>query len=179
MSSAEEYVPRYTVADYGSWKGEWELWAGIPVSMTPSPFGPHQVVTTRLARLIGNQLEASQSPCEVIQEIDWIVRDDTVVRPDIVVVCGGIPEKHVTSTPALVVEVLSQSTADKDRTAKRRLYEEQNVPHYMIVDPERMQIDLFALDESGNYQLLRPNQPLIFAIGSCEIVIEPKRIFAD
>ena len=33
------YKPRYTVDDYESWAGDWELWQGTAIAMTPSPFG--------------------------------------------------------------------------------------------------------------------------------------------
>jgi len=39
MGSVERYVPRYTVEDYQYWKGDWELWDGLAVSMLPCPFG--------------------------------------------------------------------------------------------------------------------------------------------
>jgi hypothetical protein len=42
MSSVRKFIPRYTVADYRQWQGDWELLDGVAVSVTPSPFGIHQ-----------------------------------------------------------------------------------------------------------------------------------------
>ncbi len=49
MSRALKYIPNYTLTDYRRWEGDWELWDGIPVSMSPSPFGTHQWAATQIA----------------------------------------------------------------------------------------------------------------------------------
>ena len=89
MSTAPRYLPHYTVADYRLWEGDWELWEGIPVAMTPSPFGRHQELTVKLAAALLGAVEASGCEAKVLAEIDWIIADDTVVRPDVVLVCGA------------------------------------------------------------------------------------------
>ncbi|MBU6221676.1 MAG: hypothetical protein KGR24_02910, partial [Planctomycetes bacterium] len=42
----------------------------------------------------------------MVVEIDWIVTNDIVVRPDIVFVCGPAPRQHVEQPPAFVAEIL-------------------------------------------------------------------------
>ncbi|QDV40740.1 hypothetical protein Enr13x_05760 [Stieleria neptunia] len=135
MSSAPRYVPHYTIEDYRRWEGEWELMDGVPVSMSPSPFGPHERVVAELSRQILNQLIENECDCRVYTNLDWIVNDDTVVRPDLMVVCGVQPDRHLEQTPVVVVEVLSDATRQRDLTAKRAIYLEQDVAHYLIVDP--------------------------------------------
>ena len=48
MRTASKYDPHYTVADYEQWSGDWELWKGTAVAMTPSPFGKLQLVGANL-----------------------------------------------------------------------------------------------------------------------------------
>ena len=48
MSSAPRYLPHYSVADYLSWEGDWELWNGTAVAMSPSPLGPHERAAAKL-----------------------------------------------------------------------------------------------------------------------------------
>ena len=121
MSASPKYLPHYTFADYASWQGDWELWYGLPVAMTPSPFGRHQWLAGQIMRQFLNSLDANCGDCFVLMETDWIVADDIVVRPDVVIVCGAFPERHTVEPPRLIVEVLSPSTEEKDRTAKREL----------------------------------------------------------
>ncbi|QEG24236.1 hypothetical protein MFFC18_41530 [Mariniblastus fucicola] len=95
MSSAEKYIPRYTVDDYQHWEGDWQLVEGIAISMNPSPFGPHERAVSRISLCIGNAIEEADFECESYAGLDWIVSDETVVRPDVMVVCGEQPERHL------------------------------------------------------------------------------------
>jgi Uma2 family endonuclease len=61
--------------------------------------------------------------------IDIEITDNTVVQPDAVVVCGEIDKPYLDFTPALVVEVLSSSTAMKDRNNKFYLYQSFKIPY--------------------------------------------------
>ncbi|QEG43386.1 Uma2 family endonuclease [Roseimaritima ulvae] len=107
MSSVQKFAPRYTIEQYVQWQGDWELWEGVAIAMTPSPSGIHQGVVTRLSRILGNAIEAEQCDAEPFVELDWIISDDTVVRPDVLVVCGTPPDRHLEQTPTMVAEVLS------------------------------------------------------------------------
>jgi Uma2 family endonuclease len=66
-------------------------------------------------------------------------------------VCGDQPEKYLERAPAVVIEVLSEATAEKDRTVKRELYESLGVEHYLIVDLSAKAIQWLALAESGTF----------------------------
>ena len=112
-----QFSPHYTISDYEQWSGDWELWKGTAVAMTPSPFGKHQLVGANIIGEIRNQLRQNSCDCRVLYEIDWRVSDDTVLRPDVVVICHGLPEKWLDTAPTLIAEVLSASSKHKDRTA--------------------------------------------------------------
>lgn len=157
------FIPHYTWADYAQWPGDWELWNGIPVAMTPSPFGLHQFVAANLIREFSTSVRQARIGLHVLHEIDWIVSDDTVVRPDIVV-CDGVPREHLTQPPRIVVEVLSPSTAEKDRTVKFELCQQQSVPYYLIVDPDQRTIQVFRLDAAGRYAVVPFTAALRFEI---------------
>ncbi|SFP04585.1 Uma2 family endonuclease [Hydrogenimonas thermophila] len=62
-----------------------------------------------------------------------------VVQPDILVYCN---EKEL---PCAIFEVLSPSTAYKDKTVKKDLYEQCGVLNYFLVDPEAKTVDKFLL----------------------------------
>lgn len=64
-----------------------------------------------------------------------------VVQPDILLYC------QESELPCAIFEVLSPSTAYKDKTVKKDLYEQCGVVNYFLVDPEAKTIDKFLLKE--------------------------------
>ena len=164
------YLPRYTIDDYLQWEGDWELWDGIPVAMTPSPFGRHQQVCRDVLIGLMESLRHSGCSCEAIHELDWIIDRHTVVRPDIMVLCDGIPERHLTTHPALIIEVLSPATKQKDQTAKRELYEREQVPYYFTIDPNDASVRADTL-QSHRYEPLESSDgryPIRFPDHGCD-----------
>ena len=57
--------------------------------------------------------------------------------------------KFLRIVPNLVVEILSPSTARKDRVEKKSVYERNGVDEYWIVDPVRKQVTVFHLGKRG------------------------------
>lgn len=170
MTVAKKYIPHYTIEDYSRWEGDWELWEGVPVSMAPGPFGKHQKLGRKIMRLLEDAVESAKCTAEVTYELDWIISNDTVVRPDILIVCGEAPDLHLETAPALIVEVLSESTRTRDQTYKRDLYEREGVTAYLIADPDARTIEVLALNGSGQYQSA-PNSDRVqlTLCGDCEL----------
>ncbi len=144
MKIDRNYLPNYTYEDYKQWKGEWELIEGIPYAMAPSPFGKHQRIIMEFGRQIANQLENCKQNCFVYPELDWIVNENTVLRPDLLVTCKYI-EEYLRETPEVVIEVVSKSTVIKDEKVKFEIYEKEGVKYYILVYPEIKKIRGFNL----------------------------------
>lgn len=153
MATVHKYIPNYTVSDYQQWKGDWELLNGIPIAMGPSPFGRHQSFEAAFVATVWPQLKKCNPKFQVLAEIDWIIDEHTVVRPDVLIVSGGIPEKHVNSRPELIVEILSKATEKHDREIKKQLYQLCEVPFYLLADCESKSLEVYRLAEA-KYQLL-------------------------
>jgi Uma2 family endonuclease len=179
MSTAPRYLPRYTVAEYQAWQGDWELWDGIAVSMSPSPFGPHQRVAGRFYAALQMAIENAQCPATALYEIDWIISNHTVVRPDIVVLCGDAPERHLEQAPVVVAEILSPSTADRDRHHKRALYQAEKVHDYFILDPSLRTLSWFQLDNHGDYQRQNVGDQIVLNIcENCQLKVVTANLFS-
>lgn len=180
MSTARQYIPHYTAADYQQWKGAWELWNGVAVAMGPSPFGRHAQILAHLAMVLGNAIDTADCAATILAEIDWIVSGDTILRPDLTIVCGGAPQRHVEQTPALVVEILSESTRERDLTYKKNLYQQEAVRWYLIVDPEGDDFQALKLDASGTYQTVPYSEILCVDIcDKCSLSVCVDRLFGS
>ena len=137
----------YTFKDYKMWEGDWELIKGHPQAMSPSPSKNHNRYPGKFFRLAGNLLERlnTSCECEIFYEIDWIVDDNTVVRPDVMIVCGDNSDDYQKYPPTLILEASSPSSRMKDRNTKYNLYEMCGVKYYIIADPEKKSVEVFEL----------------------------------
>jgi Uma2 family endonuclease len=140
-----EHIQRYTLVDYAQWPGDWELIQGQPVAMTPSPSVSHQRISLKIARQLDEQLEGC-SLCTVVIETDWEVAEDTVVRPDIMVLCDELQER-VQRRPELIVEVVSDSSARIDERIKYQLYAEEGVPWYILAYPKHNKAKIYQISK--------------------------------
>lgn len=180
MSSAKKYVPHYGLKDYQSWDGNWELWAGIPVAMSPSPFGPHSNILGKVSQALNNAIDDAACNSKVLVELDWVISDDTILRPDCMVVCGPVPKRYLDRTPEIVVEVLSSSTRQRDLDPKLAIYQEERVPWYWILDPETNLLTVLNLNPSGEYAKFACTKLLQMQIcGDCRLKVDTSRLFAE
>lgn len=151
MSNAVKILPHYTYEDYVQWEGKWELIEGIPFAMSPAPTPRHQIIANTLGALFYLSMKNCKQ-CKVAQAIDFKIAEDTVLQPDLSVLCRPANKKYIDFPPALVVEILSPSTSLKDRHTKYNLYQQQGIPFYLIVSPDTEETEVYAL-ENGTYAL--------------------------
>jgi Uma2 family endonuclease len=152
MIPQKDMLPHYTFEDYILWEGKWELIYGIPYAMSPSPVPKHQRIAASLGVEIGRALQTCDGPCKLYHPIDYKVSEDTVLQPDLLVVCGKIEKTYLDFPPGLVVEILSPSTALKDRHTKFPIYERQGIRYFVIISPEKEVVEIYEL-EDGEYNL--------------------------
>ena len=142
-------VEYYTYDDYCQWKGDWELIAGVPLAMAPAPMINHQVIAGDILFELKSSMGACRE-CLVFGEADWKVNDDTIVKPDVVLICNETNDAYMTKAPEIIVEVISKSTAKRDEKTKFKLYEEEKVKYYIIVYPDDLKAKVYRL-ENGKY----------------------------
>ena len=159
---------RFTYADYCTWPEDerWELIDGVAYDMSPAPARVHSLISGELFRQMANFF--ADKPCEV-HAAPFDVRlpkgdepdnkVDTVLQPDILVVCdeGKLDDKGCRGAPDLVVEILSPSTASKDCIQKRALYEKHGVKEYWLVDPWNRVVTIYCLGSDNLF-----GKPLVF-----------------
>jgi Uma2 family endonuclease len=153
MGALPQEKPWYTYADYKEWEldeGErWEIIYGEAYAMS-APNTRHQEILGGLFNQFYNFLKGK--PCKVYPA-PFDVRlfyaedesDDTVVQPDIVVICDEKKRgpEGCRGAPDLVVEILSPSNTAVEMERKRKLYREAGVREYWLVDSENKGLTVY------------------------------------
>ncbi len=171
MSNDQKIIPHYYHKDYLNWEGRWELIEGHPIAMSPLPVPLHQLVEGNLHWEFKNALRTGCKECKVYLPLDYKISDDTIVQPDLLVLCKKITKPFLDFPPVLVVEILSPSTMLRDKNTKFSLYEQEGILYYLIVDAEKKIIDIFKLI-NGQYQLQTHSNQFEFSLTSdCNISI--------
>ena len=144
----------FTYNDYLTWPDEerWEIIDGIAYAMSPAPKPYHQRISHTISGLFFVALTGK--PCRTYAApTDVVFSEKDVVQPDVFVVCDPkkITDDNIQGAPDLIIEILSPSTADKDRTVKKDLYARNGVKEYLIVDPHYQCVYRYILGSDGKY----------------------------
>ena len=150
---------RYTYADYANWDDDnrYELIDGV-VYMMSAPSQAHQETIGELFRQLANFLKGK--PCKVfLSPFDVCLNakgddDDTVVQPDILVVCNmsKLDGKRCNGAPDMAIEVLSPSSKRHDTLLKFNKYMQTGVREYWIVNPIAKTVRVCLLND-GKYDM--------------------------
>jgi len=145
----------YRDADYSALPDEprCELLYGRLV-VTPGAAFRHGEVVALMTHVLREFTEAHGGRLATAP-VDVALADHSVVQPDLVWVSERHSERiarRLEGAPDLAVEVLSPSTARRDRGEKLRLYAESGIPEYWIVDPEAATIEFLVLRD-GRYEV--------------------------
>lgn len=159
----------YTYADYLLWKFQErvELIKGGLRKMA-APSVRHQRISSKLFREISwflkpHACDVFAAPFDVRLPLpaNRVKGDkiDTVVQPDICIVCdkSKLDEQGCVGAPDLIVEILSPGNSRKEMREKYDLYQETGVTEYWVVFPSEQVLQRYRLNEAGIYQAQLPN----------------------
>lgn len=150
----------YTYGDYLLWqfKERVELFRGKLRQMA-APNVRHQRIASNIHGSIWMILQ--QEPCDVFSapfdvrlslppQRSTSEKTDTVVQPDICVVCdrSKLDERGCIGAPELVVEILSPGNSKREMKDKLDLYESAGVLEYWVIDPEHSIVHAYTLDQN-------------------------------
>ena len=173
-----EDLPHYSYDDYKLWEGDWELIRGIPYALAPSPSWQHQHFGAVFITAFIEALKKTQADndCKVLYSCDWIVNNDTVVRPDVMIVCDKIEGDYPTKPPILILEILSPQSILKDRNTKFNLYQSYGVNYYLLANVERQQVEVFVLNNNRYEQA--ENITSFVLTNTCTIQVNLQDLFS-
>ena len=130
---------KFTYEDYRNTPDDvrYELLDG-ELALVPAPNMAHQGTSTILLRLIDTFVYIRKLGKTFHAPTDVVFSDTEVAQPDLIFVSNErahiITEQNIRGAPDLVIEILSPSTASRDRNFKRALYERHGVKEYWMVD---------------------------------------------
>jgi Uma2 family endonuclease len=146
----------YAYKDYALWDDgvRCELIDGVPYVMS-APLIKHQLISGEIYGQLRDFLKGKQ--CKVMHaavdvRLNAHQKDNTIVQPDIIVVCDRKKienGKSCIGAPDMVVEVLSPSNRYWDYLIKEKIYLEAGVREYWIVDPEEETVQQLILENRG------------------------------
>ena len=144
---------KLTYADYLETSDDerYELLNGELI-LSPSPKEIHQYILSILHLRIGTHARLNNLGKVYFSPFDVVLSDTDVVQPDLLFISNEradiITQDNVRGAPDLVVEILSPTTADRDRTVKLDLYAAHGVKEYWMVDPDSRTIMVLLRGQS-------------------------------
>jgi Uma2 family endonuclease len=123
------------------------------IIMSPLVGWPHGPVESNIHAPLATFVRTHGLGITLGSSTGYDLPSDDTVEPDISFIAterltaGPVPQpgKFVRIVPNLVVEILSPATAQKDRTEKKAIYEENGVEEYWLVDTKRREITVYTL----------------------------------
>jgi Uma2 family endonuclease len=143
---------RWTYAEFARLPSDdgnrYEIVDGVVV-VTPAPSRGHQRISIRLASTL-HAFAAGHGLGEVYAApFDVLFGEGDYFEPDVLFVdrdrLGILSDRGCEGPPDLVVEILSASTAERDRGIKLDRYRLYGVREYWVVDPETRTIEVWDL----------------------------------
>lgn len=137
----------WTVEEFLAWEAQqeekFELLDGV-VFMMVGGSNAHTAIKGNVFATLRDRLRGG--PCRAFVDGPKIVTATDTLYPDVVVACGTvemaddrIPE------PTVIVEILSRSTASRDRGMKWTAYQHlSSLRHYLMVSQDRRRIEIYS-----------------------------------
>jgi Uma2 family endonuclease len=164
-----------------------EVLAGSVVAL-PSVLPRHSRVQRSLSRHLGGPFDdddgrGGPGGWWLFVEVDVALGPHDIVRPDL---SGWRRERlprpgkvrPITVAPDWICEVLSSSTAARDRVTKRHLYASTGVAHYWLIDPEARVLEALALRDGSWLEVGSYDETALARIAPFEAIeLEVGRLF--
>ena len=123
------------------------------IVMNPPAAWPHAPVGVNIIVPLGTFVRMHKLGVVLDSSAGYDLPSGDTVGPDISFISAARlaagpepqPGKFVRIVPNLAIEILSPATAQRDRTEKKTIYEENGVEEYWIVDTKRREVTVYNL----------------------------------
>jgi Uma2 family endonuclease len=138
---------------------KWELIGGEPV-LNAAPSTPHQRIVKNIIYALESRARELAASWEVLPGLGVRVSDTDRPEPDVLVIpldsCSSDLQGRDSSDAIVAFEILSPSTKRRDLHWKRTAYTGlPSLTHYIVIDPDAVEVIVFARDEDFAGRKLR------------------------
>jgi Uma2 family endonuclease len=152
-SNSSKVSPAEYFAYLDSIEGKAEFYNGIIVDMAGgSP--NHSLITMNCGIAIGRQLDGTNCAAYSPDLLVGLDIANAYVFPDLTIACGKLERdpsnRNIAKNPQVIVEVLSPSSIDLDRTSKLIRYMQiPSLREYILIEQVKPQVDICFINENG------------------------------
>jgi Uma2 family endonuclease len=185
MLAVQEHLPRFTPEEYFAWEEQQlhrhEYIDGEVYAMSGGSIN-HSNIAMNFGTMLKNHLKGSG--CKTLNSDARvnIFESNNYIYPDLSVTCDDRDKttpQYITY-PCLIVEVLSPSTEAYDRGNKFKLYRRNpSLKDYVLVDSNKMAIDLYRKDDSGNWYILNYEVGDSLDLQSVNLTFSIEQVYED
>jgi Uma2 family endonuclease len=121
--------------------------------MSAMPSLLHQQIATNLASELLRHVKKNHLGIVLGSPVDVVLSDVIVLQPDVSFIASArlniSDGKKLNAAPDLVVEILSESTEERDRTFKFREYAKGGAKEYWLISPEKREVEVYQNSPKG------------------------------
>ncbi len=123
--------------------------------VTPAPSFRHGRLSMRLTKALFDYLDNHPVGELFSVPLDCVLSFFDIVEPDLLLITNDqvdiIARRNLRGVPALVVEINSPGTRQRDRRLKRDLYARAGAREYWMVDPDANTVTVFRRTTKGAF----------------------------
>ena len=145
MISEEEYLSEELLSDVRHEYIDGEVYAIVGAHKY------HNLITGEMFRIFANHLLGK--PCQPYASDMKVKIEKKFFYPDVMVDCSQEDTEYYVEKPSIIVEVLSKSTRQRDKTEKRLAYFQiSTLQEYILIEQDFVEIEFWSRDHENRWQ---------------------------
>jgi Uma2 family endonuclease len=159
MSAQRQHLTHWTIEEYLAFENhasdKHEYFQGGVYAMAGST-REHNIISSNILASLHGQLRGRPCSARMADQRLRIEEADLTTYPDVLVVCPpettSAADRIAVTDATVIIEVLSPSTAQYDKTSKFEFYSFlPSLRHYLLVEQKRVEVEHRFREESGEW----------------------------
>jgi Uma2 family endonuclease len=140
----------------------------------------HNIICLNIASILRSHLRGTPCRTYIADVKTRIEAASRFYYPDVMVSCEGQGDRYYRDAPVLIVEVLSESTMNRDKGEKWRNYQTlSSLREYVLVSQDSMDVRVFRRDEAGEWRQSIYTDGAVIPLLSVELEIPIEQVYEE